>query len=56
MSKPLALLCYSNLLPGSQLAGKLPDMGYRVLTVTKPEELLETCETEKPLVVLAEIS
>ena len=30
VSKPLALLYYSNLIPGSQLANRLIDMGYRV--------------------------
>jgi hypothetical protein len=27
MSKPLALVYYSNLLPGSQLTGRLQDLG-----------------------------
>jgi CheY-like chemotaxis protein len=54
--KPLALLLYSNLLPGSQLAARLQDMGYRVQTVNDSGALQELCEREKPLVLLAEVS
>lgn len=54
--KPLALLLYSNLLPGGQLAGRLQDMGYRVQTVGDSAALQEVCEREKPLVLLAELS
>jgi CheY-like chemotaxis protein len=56
MSKPLALLYYSNLLPGSQLAGRLQDLGYRVQSVNSPALLLSACEKEQPLVVVAEVA
>jgi hypothetical protein len=52
----LALLLYSNLLPGSQLAGRLQEMGYRVQTISDTTALQEKCEQEKPLVLLAEVS
>ncbi len=54
--KPLALLCCSNSLLGGQLAGRLQDMGYRVQTVHDPATLQEQCESQKPLVLLAEVS
>ena len=53
--KPLALLHYSNLLPGTQLAGRLQDLGYRVQTVSHSDSLQELCEREKPLVLLTEL-
>jgi CheY-like chemotaxis protein len=55
MSKPLALLYYSNLLPGSQLPGRLQDLGYRVQTVSDLASLALACETDMPLVVIAEL-
>lgn len=56
MSKPLALLYYSNLLPGSQLAGKLQDLGYRVQSVSTASLLPTACDSEMPLVVIAELA
>lgn len=53
--QPLALLHYSALIPGGQLANQLQDLGYRVRAAVEIELLVETCETEKPLVVVAEI-
>jgi CheY-like chemotaxis protein len=55
MSKPLALLHYSNLMPGSQLANQLIDLGYRVQTLPDLVGLTEACQKEKPLLVVAEI-
>src|SRR5665213_1278990 len=55
MSKPLAILYYSNLMPGGQLANRLQDLGYRVQTLADMAQLTETCQREKPLVVVAEI-
>jgi CheY-like chemotaxis protein len=54
--KPLALLCCSNSLLGSQLSVRLQDLGYRVQTVHDPATLQEQCEREKPLVLLAEVT
>ena len=53
--KPMALLYYANLMPGSQLSNKLLDLGYRVHVLADLTHLLETCQREKPLVVVAEI-
>ena len=55
MSKPLALLHYSNLMPGGQLANRLQDLGYRVQALVDMAALVEICQKEKPLVVVAEI-
>jgi hypothetical protein len=56
MSKPVALVHYSNLLPGTQLANRLIDLGYRVETLRDLANLRETCDREKPMVVVAEVS
>jgi CheY-like chemotaxis protein len=56
MSKPLALVYYSNLMPGSQLPGRLQDLGYRVQSASDPALLPATCESEMPLVVIAELA
>jgi PleD family two-component response regulator len=53
--KPLALLYYSNLMPGSQLSNRLLDLGYRVHNITDMTRLSETCQQETPLLVVAEI-
>ncbi len=56
MSEPLAVVYYANLLPGSRLAGRLQDLGYRVRTIASLAGLAEVCAQEKPLVALVEIS
>ncbi len=56
MSKPLALVYYSNLMPGSQLAGRLQDLGYRVQSVGSAALLPDACESGMPLVVIAELA
>lgn len=56
MSKPLALVYYANLMPGSQLAGRLQDLGYRVQTVNHAALLPAACESDMPLVVIAELA
>ena len=55
MTRPLALICYEKLLPGSQLVNRLQDLGYRVRTVTNAEALVACAEQEKPLVVLVDL-
>jgi hypothetical protein len=52
----VALVHYSNLLPGTQLANRLLDLGYRVETLHDLAKLRETCDREKPMVVVAEVS
>jgi CheY-like chemotaxis protein len=56
MSKPLALVYYSNLMPGSQLPGRLQDLGYRVQSVSGAALLPSACESEMPLVLIAELA
>lgn len=55
MTQPLALVLYEKLLPGSQLANRLVDLGYRVQTLTEAETLLIQAQTEKPLLVVADL-
>jgi two-component system, cell cycle response regulator DivK len=54
--QPLALVVYENLLPGTQLANRLRDLGYRVQAVTEPARLIEVAQTDKPLVVLLDLA
>jgi CheY-like chemotaxis protein len=56
MSKPLALVYYSNLMPGSQLPGLLQDLGYRVQSASSPALLPDVSESDMPLVVIAELA
>jgi CheY-like chemotaxis protein len=55
MSKPLALVYYSNLLPGSQLVVRLQDLGYHVQSVSSAAHLPPAGEKDRPLVVIAEV-
>ena len=55
MSKPLAIVYHATLMPGSQVANKLRDLGYRVQTLTDLAGLVEMCQKEKPLLVVAEL-
>lgn len=56
MTRPLALVLYEKLLPGSQLANRLQDLGYRVITVSDPDALVVCAEQEKPLLVCADLT
>lgn len=56
MTQPLALIVYENLMPGSQLANRLQDLGYRVQPVTDIGRLVEIAEREKPLVVVTDLA
>ena len=55
MTKPLALVLYERLMPGSQLVNKLQDLGYRTETVNDPKSLVEHAEKAKPMLVLADL-
>ena len=55
MTQPLALLLYEKLLPGTQLANRLQDLGWRVQTIHDPAALLASAEEYKPLLVLADL-
>lgn len=54
MTKPLALVYYEKLLPGSQLVNRLQDLDYRVQLVADPTLLRQVAEAERALVVVAE--
>ncbi len=56
MTKPLALLVYENLLPGSQLVNRLQDLGYRVQTLSRGTSLVQQAEQEKPIVVIIDLA
>ena len=55
MMKPLALLFYEQLLPGSQLINKLQDLGYRALVVQDADLLADVAEREKPMVIVSDL-
>lgn len=55
MTKPLALLCYANLMPGSQLPNRLQDLGYRVQTVADVAKLAVESIRLKPMVVIVDL-
>lgn len=55
VTQPLALFLYEKLLPGGQLTNRLQDLGYRVHTLSKPDELVGVAEREKPLLVVVDL-
>ncbi len=55
MTKPLALVVYQSLMPGSQLVNRLQDLGYRVQSLNDPKALVETAERERPIVALVDL-
>jgi PleD family two-component response regulator len=55
MTQPLAFILYESLLPGSQLANRLRDLGYRVSTVPDALQLVAQAEAEKPMVLVTEL-
>ncbi|MBA4148471.1 MAG: hypothetical protein H0X66_10190 [Verrucomicrobia bacterium] len=56
MTKPLALVFYENLLPGSQIINRLTDLNYRVLSFHDSYLIEDQAEREKPLVVIADLT
>lgn len=52
MIKPLAVVVYKKILPGSQLVNRLQDLDYRVLTLSEPADLLPIARREKPLIII----
>ena len=55
MTKPLALVFYERLMPGSQLVNRLQDLGYRVQTITEASLLIETAKRERPMLVIVDL-
>ena len=56
MTKPLVLVFYENLLPGSQLINRLTDLDYRVLSFHDSYLLEDQSQREKPLLVIADLT
>lgn len=56
MTKPLAVVFYESLLPGSQLANKLADLGWRVLTSGRAADVAELVRKEMPMVLIAQLT
>ena len=55
MIKPLAIVAYEKLLPGTQLVNRLQDLGYRVETLADITKLTATAEASRPMVVVADL-
>lgn len=55
MIKPLALVLYEKILPGSQLVNRLRDLNYRVQSLSDATQLLAQAEEAKPMLVLADL-
>lgn len=55
MAQPVTMFLYEKLLPGGQLVNRLQDLGYRVVTLSDPRQLVEHAEREKPLFVIADL-
>lgn len=56
MTKPLAIVFHETLLPGSQIANRLTDIGWRVLTVNIAANVLGLVRREKPMLLVAELA
>lgn len=56
MTKPLALVFYERLMPGTQLVNRLQDLGYRVHTIEDAALLIETARREKPMIALMDLN
>ncbi|MCX8155831.1 MAG: hypothetical protein N3J91_05165 [Verrucomicrobiae bacterium] len=55
MTRPLVILVYERILPGSQLLNRFQDMGYRVLALNDPAGLVETARREGPLLAVVDM-
>lgn len=55
MTKPLAIVFYEKLLPGSQVVNRLTDLGYRVTATQTAVELPRIVREGKPMVVVADL-
>ena len=56
MTQPLALVFYEKLLPGSQLVNRLQDLNYRVQTINDLTVLLQSAQTEGPMLVVVDLA
>jgi CheY-like chemotaxis protein len=56
MTKPLALVFYERLMPGSQLVNRLQDIGYRVSSASELDALAAQAEKEMPMVIVMDLT
>jgi CheY-like chemotaxis protein len=56
MTKPLALILYENLMPGSKVVNRMQDLGYRVQSVSDPTQLVVLAEKEMPMLVITDLA
>lgn len=56
VTKPLAIVFYEKLLPGSRLPFRLADLGWRVSEVKLANQLIPEVRAQMPLVVLMELA
>jgi CheY-like chemotaxis protein len=56
VTKPLAIVFHETLLPGSQIANRLTDQGWRVKTVNIAANVLDLVRREKPMLLVAELA
>ena len=55
MTRPLALMLYEKLLPGSQLVNRLQDLGWRVQVIHDGSTLEMAAEEHKPVLVFVDL-
>ena len=55
MMKPLALIFYERLLPGSQLGNRLTDMGYRVQVLEEASLISQSAREQMPIILLVDL-
>ena len=56
VTKPLAIVFYEKLLPGSRLPFRLADLGWRVSEVKLATQLVAEVRSQRPVVVLMELA
>jgi len=56
VTAPLALLCYEEILPGSQLVNRLQDQGYRVQTIARASELAAVATGSGAMLLLLDLA
>lgn len=56
MTNPLAIVFHERLMPGSQLANRLRDLNYRVLTLDNAARLVATLQNETPLLLFVDLT
>jgi CheY-like chemotaxis protein len=55
MKRPLILLAYEKMIPGTQLVTRLEDLGYEVRTVGERDKLVEEAERGKPMMMIVDL-